>query len=103
MIVMRRDDDQSIARDVVAGDSAQSFGLAALFHEKRFGLEKAQHRGAFLSAPVEVEGNRDRANLGDGEQSFEMLGAAAHRDADQVAFADTLVKQVVRQPVSALM
>ena len=41
-------------------------------------------------APIEIEGNGDGADFGEREQGFEMLGAAADRKADQVAFAEVL-------------
>ena len=54
-------------------------------------------------APIEVEGNGDGADLGDGEERFEVLGPAADRKADQIAFADTLIEQIIGQAIGALV
>jgi hypothetical protein len=49
-----------------------------------------------LPTPVEIEGDSDGADLGHGEQRFEMLGAAAAGKPNQVASGDALNEQVIR-------
>ena len=88
---------------MLAGNLGQGFGFFARFQKESFRREEANHRFALLRAPVEIEGDGDGADLGYGEQRFEMLGAAAAGEADQIAFADALSEQVVRQTVGALV
>ena len=88
---------------MLAGNLVQSIGLFARFQKECLGREEAQHRFAFLRAPVEIEGDGDGADLGDGEQRLEMLGAAAEGKADQIAFADALSEQIICQPIGALV
>ncbi len=88
---------------MLARKLGQSFGLFARFQKEGFWREEAEHRFALLGAPVEIEGDGDGADFGEREEGFEMLGAAAAGEADQVAFADTLSEQVIRQPIRALV
>ena len=88
---------------MLAGNLVQSIGLFAHFEKECLGREEAYHRFAFLGAPVEIEGNSDGADFGEREEGFEMLGAAAAGEADQVAFADILSEQTIRQPIRAFV
>ena len=88
---------------MLARKLGQSIGLFARFQKEGFWREEAEHRFALLRAPVEIEGNSDGADFGEREEGFEMLGAAAAGEADQVAFADILSEQIIRQPIGALV
>ena len=88
---------------MLARKLGQSIGLFARFQKEGFWREEAEHRFALLRAPVEIEGNSDGADFGEREEGFEMLGAAAAGEADQVAFADILSEQAIRQPIGAFV
>ena len=88
---------------MLARKLGQSIGLFARFQKEGFWREEAEHRFALLRAPVEIEGNSDGADFGEREEGFEMLGAAADGEADQVAFADIVSEQAIRQPIRAFV
>lgn len=76
--------------NVLTCDCTKGVGFFACFKKEGLGCEEAQHGFAFLGAPVEIERDGDGADFSYGEKRFEMLGAAAARKADKVAFADAL-------------
>ena len=54
---------------MLARNLGQSIGLFARFQKEGFGREEAEHRFAFLGAPVEIEGDGDGADLGEAKSA----------------------------------